>query len=340
MSDSLLKRQPRPFDRERFTIAICPNCGGRQLQTDKQRQHGGTYCYCKTNKGDPTRCEEIEAVAINALAAPTPPALDAEGHDDFTEGMEVEGMDREPGYFRGEKTEQGFRFVRIDSLPGLDAEDREWLEFLLRERENEEGHLAQEEVLLVRRLLRRLASHQPESQTSKSRCDCRPAWDGSGARHESDCAIFDAAPESQQCECPAGAPPEDWPGCPIHGHEGPTSQSQQGAGAGGKCRCSGKVQVEQQGDEIVLRLSRPSAVRLEQHLTNHFGEGRLVQEVRAAFEESQQEGRGERLVAAARYAENELSRLLDVVGDADHALLDQCLRDLRAALDLQGEEGR
>lgn len=55
----------------------------------------------------------------------------------------------------------------------------------------------------------------------------------------------------------------------------------------------------QRGDEIALRLSRPSAVRLEQHLTSHFGEGRLVQEVRAAFQspESQQEGRGEPCIA-------------------------------------------
>lgn len=66
----LLDKEPGPFDRERFTIAICPACGGRQLQTHVQRKHGGTYCYCKvdgTTKGDPTRCEEIDAVAIAAL---------------------------------------------------------------------------------------------------------------------------------------------------------------------------------------------------------------------------------------------------------------------------------
>lgn len=43
---------------------------------------------------------------------------------------------------------------------------------------------------------------------------------------------------------------------------------------------------QEAGDEITLRLSRASAVRLEQHLTNHFGEGRLVQEIRAAFPSS------------------------------------------------------
>lgn len=27
-----------------------------------------------------------------------------------------------------------------------------------------------------------------------------------------------------ECKCPAGAPPEDWAGCPIHGHHGPSQE--------------------------------------------------------------------------------------------------------------------
>lgn len=36
-------------------------------------------------------------------------------------------------------------------------------------------------------------------------------------------------------------------------------------------------------DMVTFRLTRGSAIRLEQHLTRHFGEGRLVQEIRDAF---------------------------------------------------------
>src|SRR3954453_6947103 len=51
---------------ESFTIAICPRCGGRKVQDELQRRHGGTYCYCQTNKGDPTRCEEVEVIPASA----------------------------------------------------------------------------------------------------------------------------------------------------------------------------------------------------------------------------------------------------------------------------------
>jgi len=61
----LAGREPVPFDRERFTIAICPKCGRRGLLTPEQRAHGGRYCYCRA-AGEGTRCEEIEAVALDA----------------------------------------------------------------------------------------------------------------------------------------------------------------------------------------------------------------------------------------------------------------------------------
>jgi hypothetical protein len=58
---------PIAYDRVRFTVGICPNCDARKLLGPEHRKHGGLYCYCKSNKGDGTRCEEIEVVAISAL---------------------------------------------------------------------------------------------------------------------------------------------------------------------------------------------------------------------------------------------------------------------------------
>jgi hypothetical protein len=76
--ERLEAQEPKPYDRERFTVGICPKCGGRNLLRDEHRKHGGRYCYCHSNKGEGTRCEEIEVVAISALDA----ALNKEDSDD------------------------------------------------------------------------------------------------------------------------------------------------------------------------------------------------------------------------------------------------------------------
>ena len=45
----------------------CPECGGWLVGDRLHEEYGGAYCYCKTNKGDPTRCERHEYVPASQL---------------------------------------------------------------------------------------------------------------------------------------------------------------------------------------------------------------------------------------------------------------------------------
>lgn len=54
---------------ERWTIYVCPACGAQGVMDELQRRTGGVYCYCRPNKGDPTRCNEVEVVRAPLLDA-------------------------------------------------------------------------------------------------------------------------------------------------------------------------------------------------------------------------------------------------------------------------------
>jgi hypothetical protein len=47
---------------QRITIYQCPRCWGRVIGDPIHTLQGGASCYCKTNKGDPTKCEATEYV--------------------------------------------------------------------------------------------------------------------------------------------------------------------------------------------------------------------------------------------------------------------------------------
>lgn len=53
-----------------FVIYICPKCWGRLVGDALHEKHGGAYCYCKPNKGDPTKCERVDVVEVSPKGQP------------------------------------------------------------------------------------------------------------------------------------------------------------------------------------------------------------------------------------------------------------------------------